>query len=75
MGLTVSVSVCYNRWYMSYLSKNVQKSKMFLKKMFVDICHRIMSLRKLYYATLTYFLKVKNFNFYISEMVRASAKM
>ena len=41
-----------------------------------DICHRMASLRKLYFVTLTYFLKVKNKkNFKTSEMVRASTKM
>ena len=44
---------------------------------FVDfnIRHRSTSLRKLYFVTLTYFLKVKNLvNLYISATVSASAK-
>ena len=40
-----------------------------------DISHRMALLRKLYYATVTYFLKVTKYNFYISETVRASAKL
>ena len=35
-----------------------------------DICHRMAPLQKLYFMTLTYFLKVKNVNFHISETVR-----
>ena len=37
------------------------------------ICHRTVSLRKLYYVTLTYFVNVKNKKV-ICEIVRASAK-
>ena len=45
---------------------------------FVDfnICYRAVSLQKLYYVNLNYFLKVKNYKkIYISETVKASAKM
>ena len=44
---------------------------------FVDFnsCHRMVSLRKLYFVTLIYSLKVNNLKkIYISETVRVSAK-
>ena len=45
-----------------------------------DICHQMVSMRKLYYVTLTYFFEGQQFlicckNVYISDTVRASAKM
>ena len=40
-----------------------------------DICQRMSSLQKLHPVTLTYFLKVKKFHFFISYTVRAGAKM
>ena len=40
-----------------------------------DICHRMVSLRKLYSVIVTCFLKVNILSVNISQMVRASAKM
>ena len=40
-----------------------------------DIFHRMASMRKLYYVTLTNFLKAKIQNLYISETVSASTQM
>ena len=47
-----------------------------MRKRFVDfdICHQTVQLRKLHSVTLTYFLKVNIFKFYISETVRAVKK-
>ena len=63
--------------YNFYISETVRANAKMLWETFVDfdIWHRIMSLQKLYSATLTYFLKSNMLTFHISKTVRASAKM
>ena len=60
--LCVCLSVCLSATIVS-TGHNLAKIKKNVKMKFADfdICYRMMSLQKLYYVTLTYFLKVKHF--------------
>ena len=66
MNIRASVCVCHYGSHIAKL-KNVNMTLIDF-----DVCYRMMSLRKLYSVTLTYFLNVTSFN--IAETVKASAK-
>ena len=61
----------------TYSNRNLKNNNITESESFVDfdICHRMVSSRKLYFVTLTYFYKVEKEEFNIAETLRASAKM
>ena len=63
LSVCLSVCLCVEIFRTGYIFAKIKKVRNTILDL--DICHRMASLRKLYSVTLTYFLKVKNWNVYL----------